>query len=132
MHAIAALLFLTAAQGNSQPPILGRWINPAHSVIIDLAACGDAYCGTVQWASAQAKQDASKGTPNLVGTQLLTDLQQDGDVWEGKLFIPDEQLHATAKIEAIGAEQLKVSGCELVICDSQTWTRADGPLPASD
>jgi uncharacterized protein (DUF2147 family) len=27
--------------------------------------------------------------------------------------------------------QLKVTGCQ-IICKSQLWTRADGPLPASD
>lgn len=132
MLAIVAFLALVAAQDSPQPPIVGRWVNPAHSVIIDLAACGDAYCGTVQWATAEAKQDASKGTDNLVGTQLLTGLQQQGDVWEGKLFIPDERLHATAKLETVGDQQLKVSGCEIGICKSQVWARSDGPLPTSD
>lgn len=132
MHAMILVVGLAAAQGAAQAPVEGRWVNPSNSVIIDVAACGGALCGTVQWASTQAKQDASKGTDSLVGAQLLTDLQQKGDVWEGKLFVPDENLHATAKIEAVSAQQLKVSGCEIGICKSQLWTRADGPLPASD
>ena len=132
--AIIALLGLTAAQDAPPTSIEGRWVNPAHSVIIDIAQCGDAKCGTVQWASAQAKHDASKGAPNLVGTQLLTDLQQKGDLWEGRLFVPDQNMRVTAKLQPTGAEQLKVSGCAMdgIVCDSQLWGRAEGPLPAAE
>ena len=133
MNAIIAFLILAASQAAPQTSIEGRWVNPSNSVIIAIAACGDAWCGTVQWASAQAKEDASKGTADsLVGSQLLTNLLPKGDVWEGKLFVPDENLHATAKLEPVGDQQLKVSGCEIGICKSQVWNRADGPLPATD
>lgn len=123
--AAIAFLALTAAQGAPQAPIEGRWINPTHSVIVDIAQCGDAMCGTVQWATAQAKQDAAKGTPTLVGTQLLTELQQKGDTWEGKLFVPDQNLRLEAKLQPEGDQQLKISGCAVggLICDSQLWTR---------
>jgi uncharacterized protein (DUF2147 family) len=83
----------------------------------------------VEWATAQAQQDAKKGTPNLIGTQLLTGLAAKGDIWQGKLFVPDQRLHATAKIAPAGAQQLKVSGCEIGICKSQVWSRVEGPLP---
>jgi uncharacterized protein (DUF2147 family) len=131
--AVIAFLALTAARGAAQTSIEGRWVNPSHSVIINIAACGDSLCGTVQWATAQAKQDASSGTDALVGTQLLTDLQQKGELWEGKLFVPDQNLHVEAKLEPAGDQQLKVSGCALdgMVCDSQLWARAAGPLPAS-
>jgi uncharacterized protein (DUF2147 family) len=134
MLVIVAFLALAAAQDSPQPPIVGRWANPSHSVIIDIAACSDAFCGTVQWASAQAKEDASKGTDTLVGTQLLTAFQQKGSTWQGKLFVPDERLHVTGKLQSVSAQTLKVSGCAMgrTLCKSQFWTRADGPLPASD
>lgn len=133
MHAaIAAALSLVLAQATpDQPSIEGRWINPDRSVIVDIAQCETALCGTVQWATDQAQQDARKGTPALIGTQILTDLQQDGPLWKGKLFVPDQNLGAEAKIESDGV-QLKVSGCKIGICKSQLWTRADGPLPEED
>jgi uncharacterized protein (DUF2147 family) len=132
--AIVAFAGLTGAQNAAQPSIEGRWANPSHSVIIDIAACGEALCGTVQWATAQAKQDASKGTDALVGTQLLTGLEQKGAQWQGKLFVPDQKLHVEAKLQPSGGRQLKVSGCAMdgMVCDSELWARADGPLPASD
>jgi len=109
--------------------IEGRWTNPDRSVIIDIAPCGGALCGTVAWANAQAQQDSHKNAPHLIGTQLLTGLQLNGGTWEGKLFVPDRNLHVEAKIQSEGAGQLKVSGCEIGICKSQLWARADGALP---
>ena len=124
MVAVAAAMADPAAA-----PIEGRWTNPDHSVIIDIAPCGGALCGTVAWATLQAQQDSHKNAPHLIGTQLLTGLQLNGGTWEGKLFVPDRNLHVEAKIQPESANQLKVSGCEIGICKSQLWARADGALP---
>ena len=126
-----AAIGLAAVQAGSPGAVEGRWINPGKTVVIDIAPCAEALCGTVVWATAQAQQDARKGTPNLIGTQLLTGLQAKGELWQGKLFVPDQRLHATAKIAAEGVGQLKVSGCEIGICKSQVWSRLEGPLPAA-
>lgn len=125
-----AMVALAAAMTDpSASSIEGRWTNPDHSVIIDIAPCAGALCGTVAWATAQAQQATHKNAPHLIGTQLLTGLQDNGGTWEGKLFVPDRNLHVEAKIQSEGAGQLKVSGCEIGICKSQLWARADGPLP---
>ncbi len=133
MYAVipVALSLVLAQASPEQPSIEGRWINPDRSVIVNVAPCEAALWGTVQWATEQAQQDARKGTPTLIGTQILTGLQQEGAVWKGKLFVPDQNLRAEAKIESDG-QQLKVSGCVLGICKSQLWVRSDGPLPAQD
>ena len=133
--ATVALLVAAAAQAASEPSIEGRWKSPGGNSIIDIAPCGSNWCGTVAWASAQAKQASSKVTDQLVGTQLLTGLQQDKDGrWLGKLFIPDKNMRVTAKLQLISAQQLKVSGCAAgrALCKSALWNRLDGPLPASD
>lgn len=124
------VLAIAAAQVPGPAAIEGRWVNPDKTVIIAVAPCGESLCGTVQWATEQAQQDAMKGTPDLIGTQLLTDLELKGATWEGKLFVPDRRLHVEGKIQPEGANQLKVSGCEIGICKSQVWSRAEGPLPA--
>ena len=129
MFELVATLALAAAETASPASIEGRWINPSKSVIIDIAPCSGAMCGTVAWATAEAQQDAKKGTPELIGTQLLKDLQVNGAIWEGKLFVPDQRLHVEAKLQSEGGGQLKVSGCEIGICKSQVWTRAEGALP---
>jgi uncharacterized protein (DUF2147 family) len=133
--ATLALLAAAAAQAPSEPSIEGRWKSPGGNSIIELAPCGSEMCGTVAWASASAKQASAKVTDQLVGTQLLTGLEQDKDgQWRGKLFIPDKNMRVTAKIQLVSAEQLKVSGCAVggALCKSALWNRLDGPLPASD
>ncbi len=138
MHARLApiiLLALTAAQGAPEPSIEGQWRSPGGNSIIAIAACGNSLCGTVVWASEQAKQASRKTTDHLVGSALLIGLQQRvAGRWQGKLFIPDKNMRVTAKLQLIDVGQLKVSGCAAgkALCKSAIWTRADGPLPSSD
>jgi DNA processing protein len=50
----AALILLAAAipvTASARAAIEGRWINPRGSVMVRVAPCGDAYCGTVIEAS---------------------------------------------------------------------------------
>lgn len=128
------LVALTAAQDSSPASIEGRWRSPGGNSIIDIAPCGSSLCGTVAWASAKAKKDSARTTSQLVGTQILTGVQQRGNRWQGRLFIPDKNMRVTAKIQLVSAQQLKVSGCAVggSLCRTALWTRADGPLPASD
>ncbi|MEP7130349.1 MAG: DUF2147 domain-containing protein [Sphingomicrobium sp.] len=133
MPLILALL-LTAAQA-APPSIEGQWRSPGGNSIIAIAPCGSMLCGTVAWASAQAKEASRKTVAQLVGTQLLTGLEQrTGGHWQGRLFIPDKNMRVTAKIQLISAAQLKVSGCAAgrALCRSAVWTRADEPLPSAD
>lgn len=125
-----ALMALTAADEPSQPPIDGRWINPGGSVIIDIGPCGEARCGTVKWASDKAIKDARKGTDALVGSDLLTGLEQTKPgQWRGRLFVPDKKVRVRARITLVGERQLKVAGCAVGICKAQLWNRSDEPLP---
>lgn len=92
--------------------------------MIDIEACGDALCGTVVWASEKAKHDARKGTPHLVGTKLLTGMKHSSaHVWKGKIFVPDQNMHASAKLRPEGTMHLNVSGCVMMLCKSQVWTK---------
>jgi uncharacterized protein (DUF2147 family) len=124
-------LLLALALLQAVPSIEGRWRSPGGNSIIDVAPCGEAWCGTVAWASERAKQDARKGTDQLIGTQLLTDLvEKQPGRWQGRIFIPDRNMRATAKLQLIAPDQLKVSGCVArVLCSSQVWKRYDEPLP---
>jgi len=104
--------------------VKGKWINPSKSVIIDIEPCGHHLCGTVVWASEKAKHDARKGTHHLVGSKLLTDMKHSSEhQWKGKIFVPDQNMHASAKISPEGATHLKVSGCVMMICKSQLWSK---------
>ena len=130
-----SVALLLAAQAASAAPIEGRWRSPGGNSIIDVARCGETWCGTVAWASAKGKMAASKTTSELVGTQLLTDVKAAGEGrWNGRLFIPDRNMRVTAKLQMAPGGELKVSGCLAgkSLCKSQLWTAVEGPLPAQE
>ncbi len=124
-------LMLLAALFAQDAAIDGRWANPDGSVILAIAPCGKVRCGTVQWASDQAKDDARRSTEQLVGSDLLTGLEErKAGQWSGRLFIPDQKLRVKARLQLVGERQLKVTGCAFaIICKSQVWSRFDQPLP---
>ena len=129
---IAALALQTAAPTTTSSPLDGVWRSPGGNSIIKIAACGEGPCGTVVWATDKAKKEASKGTTHLVGTPMLTALEQDKKGhWQGKLFIPDRKMHVTAKLERLGPAELKVSGCAAgkALCKAQVWTAFTADLP---
>lgn len=128
-----ALLVLTAA---APPPraIEGLWKNPIGSAIIAIAPCGEALCGKVVWASARGRRETARNTPNVVGTTVLTGMRPARDRWIGSLYIPDDNIHVSARLQPVGDRQLRLTGCALagLICRTQLWTRVNGPLPAPD
>ena len=130
-----SIALLIAAQAATPAPIEGRWRSPGGNSIIDVAPCGDSWCGTVAWASAKGKRDAAKATSQLVGTQILTDVKPAGEGrWNGRLFIPDRNMRVTAKLQMGPGGELKVSGCLAgkSLCKSQLWSPVTGPLPAEE
>ena len=119
-------LLLAGAAGTA---LEGSWRNLGRSVVIAVAPCGEALCGTVAWASEQAKADARRGgTDPLVGSELLSGLAPAGEGrWKGRLFVPDLNRRSDAELRLLGPDEVKVTGCAALglLCKSQTWTRAD-------
>jgi len=136
MKALAAfpILLLTAAAQTAGAPIEGLWKNPSGTAIIAIAPCQGGLCGKVAWASARGQREASKGAPQVVGTTVLTGLRPAHGRWTGTLYIPDDDVHVSAKLALLNAKRLKLTGCALMglICRMQIWTRVDGPLPGQD
>ena len=134
MPAASFLLALAATQPALQAPIEGLWKNPIGSAIIAVGPCGNALCGKVVWASERGQREVAKTTSRIVGTTVLTGVKRKGNGWAGKLFIPDDNIHVSARLRLVNARQLKLTGCALasLICRSQLWSRTEEPLPASD
>lgn len=135
MRFVAALsLFAIAAtaQEPSHSPIEGLWKNPAGTAIIAIEPCARTLCGKVVWASERGQREAAKGASNVVGTNVLSGLTRSGNRWSGNLFIPDDNMHVSARLQPVGARRMTLTGCVLagLFCRSQTWTRFEGPLPA--
>ena len=134
MKAVALTTLFVAASAFAQPrattPVEGYWKNPIGSAIIQIAPCGDTLCGKVVWASARGQREVAKNTSNVVGTTVLTNLKYARGHWAGSLYVPDDNIHVSAKLQLIGDGRMKLTGCGLMglICRTQIWTRADGPL----
>ena len=125
----AAMAFAAASPPAS--PIEGHWLNPQRTVLIRLAPCGEAMCGTVTWAAERAQHAARKGADTLVGARLLNDFRQTGNgQWRGTVFVADMDLRVGGKIQVVDDNRLKVSGCILkgMMCRSQVWTRSGEAL----
>lgn len=126
MVALLASLVLAAAPASAQA-LEGQWTNYKKNVVVQVERCGSAYCGRVVQASAKAKEKARKGgTPNLVGTQILSGLVPAGQgKFRGKAFVPKRNIHATATVRQISDDVMQVQGCVLggLLCDSERWTR---------
>jgi uncharacterized protein (DUF2147 family) len=124
--AILLAALLLAAPASAQA-IEGQWTNYKKNVVVAVERCGPAYCGRVVQASEKAKAKARKGgTPNLVGTQILTGLKPIGDGrFRGQAFVPKRNIHATATVRQVSDDVMEVQGCVLagLLCDKEKWTR---------
>jgi uncharacterized protein (DUF2147 family) len=122
--AVAAAVPVTAS---AQAALEGHWKNPKGSVVVRLTSCGDAYCGVVVEASEKAKATARKGgTPNLIGTRILSGMKPaGGGTFKGLVFDPKRNIRAPATVRLLGSSTLVVKGCVLngIICKEQRWTR---------
>lgn len=122
---VVAASFSTAAA--ARDGIEGTWKNRPNTLLVRIAPCGDALCGTVLAAANTAKESVRKaGTANLVGTQVLTGLRRaSGGAYSGRIFNPNLNVHAAATITLVNPTVLLVRGCVLagLICKEQHWTR---------
>ena len=115
---LAATLPVHAA---AQAALEGHWKNPKGSVIVNVARCGDAYCGTVSWASAHNRE---KGT--TPGTRVLSDLKPLGNgLYRGRAFEPKRNISGSALVRQDGPNVMVVKGCAVMglLCKEQRWTR---------
>src|SRR6476661_1875092 len=86
-----------AASASAQAPLEGHWANPHHSVIVNVTRCGDAFCGTVSWATAKNRERGT--TP---GTRVLSDLRPAGDgVYKGSAFEPKRSISGSATVRQV-------------------------------
>jgi len=116
-----AAVALGASVPASAQALEGKWANAKRSVIVHVARCGDAYCGTVSWASARNRQKGAEP-----GTRVLSELRPTGGgVYKGKAFEPKRNIHGSATVRQIGPDTMVVKGCAVIglFCSEQRWTR---------
>jgi uncharacterized protein (DUF2147 family) len=126
--AFVLLALAVPVHAKAQAALEGHWKNPKGSVVVKVAPCGSAWCGTVIDASDKAKASARRGgTANLIGTRILSGVRPVGDgVFKGLAFDPKRNIRAPATIRQVGPNRLSVRGCAIagmLLCKEQVWTR---------
>ena len=109
------------AVASAESTLEGKWANPKRSVIVSVARCGDAYCGTVSWATANNR---AKGT--TPGIRVLSDLRPAGEgIYKGNAFEPKRNINGSATVHQMGPNVMVVKGCAIMglFCKEQRWTR---------
>ncbi len=115
------LIAVSAPAMASSQALEGRWANAKRSVIVKVSRCGDAYCGTISWASAHNRE---KGT--TPGTRVLSDLKPAGEgVYKGRAFEPKRDISGSATVRQVSPDVMIVKGCAVMglFCKEQRWTR---------
>ncbi len=122
--AIPLLALLLAAS----PGLAGDWVNADRSAVIRIAPCGGGLCGRIVRVLARGVPATDAHKPNralrhrpLVGLAVLSGFSASGA--GGRAYNPQNgrSYRATLRLNADGT--LRVTGCVMVICRSQTWTR---------
>ena len=125
LFAFAVALPFTA---QAQAALEGQWRNAKDSVTVKVVPCGGAWCGNVVDATEKAKEGARRGgTPNLIGTRILTGLRPAGDgIYKGQAFDPKRNIRVPATVRVLGPNAITVRGCAIagmLLCKEQRWTR---------
>jgi len=125
----ALALSLAATPAAAQANIEGHWTNPKHSTVVHVTRCdGGAYCAIVLKASAKAQANARKGgTQHFIGTEILRVSPVGQNLYKGKAFDPESNMHVPATVRFVDAGTIEIQGCALfgLICKTQRWTKVD-------
>lgn len=124
---LSGLAATVPAHADARDALEGVWRNRPHTLVVRIAPCGPALCGTVVEADADAQASTRRaGTPNLIGTQVLSQLRKSAkDTYKGQVYNPNLNIHAAGTVTLVSSSTLLVEGCVLggLICRHQHWTR---------
>ncbi len=129
---VATILFTSV--GNAEPT--GVWQVPDGKSHIEIWLCGEKLCGKIAWftdphnadgtlkVDEKNKNEALRTRP-LLGLGIMSGFTEtsDGKWTKGRIYNPEDGRIYRSKLEVKDHNTLNVSGCVLVFCKAQTWTR---------
>jgi len=140
MRALFSAIILTTttiASGSAlaaPAPITGKWKTQDKDAIVTVAKCGASLCGRISKFLVAPPGGAGQKDINnpkkalrkrtLLGLAVLTGFKPDGVQWRGRIYDPKSGKSYRSVMYKTKSGQLKVKGCILIACQSQTWTRA--------
>lgn len=130
---IAAVAALAVSSALAQPvPHLGRWVTESGNLEVEIAACGQALCGTVvkvlgnRSMSAPGEEMKAADTRPVLGMVILSDLKpgSDGEL-RGEIYDRENAKTYSASLTVAPPDQLLVRGYVglPVFGKTQVWRR---------
>jgi uncharacterized protein (DUF2147 family) len=128
----------TAAAAESGIDPSGIWLTQAGDAKVRIARCGIALCATIIWLKApidpatgkpqldDKNPDPAKARHPIIGLNLFHDMKPAGAKWSGRIYNADDGKTYASSVSLNANTSLKVEGCVLMFCGSETWTRLTG------
>ena len=134
--AVSAIMF--AAPAAAADPS-GTWLTADGEAQVQIANCGDAYCGKIVWLKEpndpatktpkldKFNKDALKRTRPVLGLQIIYGMKPSApNEWKGSLYNPEDGNTFTGSLAMQGMDRMKLEGCVLAIfCRSEVWKKAN-------
>lgn len=116
----------------------GVWMTEGGKSHVRIQPCGEKLCGEIVWLKEPRDDDGSEKRDvhnkdeslrdrPILGLPLLTGFSdQGGGEWTGgEIYNPEDGKTYRSRLELADPATLKVSGCVLFFCKTQTWTRTE-------
>jgi uncharacterized protein (DUF2147 family) len=133
-----AALGLGLAHPAHAADVTGVWLTDTADAQIRMARCGADMCGTIVWLkqpndprTGQPLTDAKNPDPSrrgrpMIGTMIAVSFRPSSgepSKYIGHFYNADDGNTYNGSIFQSGPDELKVTGCLLMFCQTQTWTR---------
>lgn len=134
--AIATILVvIVACQAQAQKSIEGIWLTEEGNSKIEIYPRGDKHAGKIVWLDQSTdrkgnpitdrnNQDRNLRNRQLIGIDLLQDVQYQSGKWYGKLYAPKRGLTMDAVLVAKEENKLELQISYQGFTRQQTWTRS--------
>jgi uncharacterized protein (DUF2147 family) len=130
------ILPVALALSSPSPDVMGRWVTQDRSGVVTIGPCATGICGTLTRVLARGPRvpttDINNPNPrlrgrSLVGVQILSGLKRQANGWKGgRVYDPKSGRSYKASLTLNPGGTLTVTGCLIIICQSQHWTRFRG------
>ncbi|WP_423865934.1 DUF2147 domain-containing protein [Bradyrhizobium sp.] len=106
---------------------------------IRVQQCNGSMWGAVSWERDPGGRDShnpdvSKQNRPTLGMPILLNMQKKPgvDQWEGQVYNGKDGQTYSSTIKPVDPDHMEIQGCVLgFLCGGETWTRVEGPIPAS-
>ena len=129
--AASVLIFpLALLMANAPAPGLsGDWVTADRSAIVRVGRCGATLCGRIVRILAAGaprndirNSDTALRNRPLLGIAVLSGFAPDG-TGDGRAYDPKSGRSYRARLRLDPGGTLRVTGCVMIVCRTQTWTR---------